>query len=117
VTITDGELVVEPEGLHQLWGFKRRIRVPLAHVRGATADPGIAGEPKGLRAPGLQVPGGATIGTFHRDGAKHFWDVGRGGRAVVIELVDDEWARLVVEVADPRATVDAVNRAVTRARR
>ena len=115
VSVTDELLTVELQGLHRLWAFKRRISVPLTHVRGATADPGIVRERKGLRAPGLQVPG-AVIGTFHRNGEKHFWDVRSGTRAVVIELTDEDYDRLVVEVPDPRATVDAVNHALSRPR-
>lgn len=111
VSITDDQLTVAPQGLHKLWGFKSRIRVPLEHVRGATADPGIVHEPKGLRAPGLYVPGVATIGTFYREGEKHFWDVRHGSGAIVIELVDESYTRLVVEVDHPRSTVDAINQA------
>ena len=55
VSITDDLLTLDMQGLHQLLAFKRRIRVPLAHVRGATADPGIVHEPKGLRAPSWQT--------------------------------------------------------------
>jgi len=88
VSVTDDLLTVDVQGLHRLWAFKRRIRVPLAHVRGATPDPGIVHEPKGLRAPGLHVPGAAVIGTFHCDGEKHFWDVRVGTHTIVIELAD-----------------------------
>lgn len=116
VTVADDLLTVDLQGLHRLWAFKRRITVPLAHVRGATADPGIVNEPKGLRAPGLHIPGAAVIGTFYRDGEKHFWDVRSGAHAVVIELADDAYARLVVDVEDPRSTVDVINRAAARSR-
>lgn len=111
VRVDQHELDVRLQGLHQLWGFTRRIRVPLAHVRGATADPGVVDEPKGLRAPGLHVPGLATVGTFHRDGERHFWDVRHGARAIVIELDREAYDRLILEVHHPRDVVDAINRA------
>lgn len=114
VSITDDLLTVELQGLHRLWAFKRRLRVPLAHVRGATADPGMARERKGLRAPGLHLPGAAVIGTFHRDGERHFWDVVGSAGVVVIELVDEAYDRLVVEVEQPRDVTDAINRATSR---
>ncbi|NUT42119.1 MAG: hypothetical protein HOV86_19260, partial [Thermoactinospora sp.] len=41
-----------------------------------------------------------------------FWDVRDGSKAVVIELADERYARLVVEVADPRATVTRVEQAI-----
>lgn len=40
-------LVVEPQGLDKIWGFVRRIEVPIDQVRGATHDPG---PPRTIRA-------------------------------------------------------------------
>lgn len=114
VSVSDDLLTVDLQGLHQLWAFKRRIRVPLAHVRGATADPGIVHEPKGVRAPGLHVPGAAVIGTFRREGERHFWDVRSGVHAVVIELADETYDRLIIDVEHPRSTVDRINHALSR---
>lgn len=111
----DGEnLIVEIEGLDKLWALKSRLTIPLAHVRGATVDPGVNQEPKGIRAPGSYVPGVITAGTFHLDGERVFWDVHDPAKAVVIELADERYARLVVQVADPGATVALVERATHR---
>ncbi len=112
ISVSDDVLTVDIQGLHQLWALRRRIRVPLAHVRGATADPGIVHEPKGLRAPGVHVPGSAVIGTFQRDGETQFWDVRSGARAVVIELTGEAYDRLIVDAENPRSTVDMINDAV-----
>lgn len=115
VTIRNERLVVEPQGLHKLWAFTRVLSVPLAHVRGATVDPQMVNEPKGLRAPGLNFPGVGVIGTFHHDGAKQFWDVGTGGNAVVIELAGAQYSQIVVEVKEPRHTAEIINQAAARA--
>lgn len=56
VTIAGDRLLVQLEGLHKLWALKSRIDVPLASVRGATVDPGIVREPKGMRAPVCTSP-------------------------------------------------------------
>ncbi|WP_035858056.1 hypothetical protein [Cryptosporangium arvum] len=114
VSIDGNDLVVEMEALEKLWAFKSRLVIPLDNVRGATADPGIVTEPKGLRAPGTNVPGVITAGTFHQDGERVFWNVRDRARAVVIVLADERYARLVVEVADPAATVALIERAVPR---
>lgn len=55
VTVTEEHLVVEPVGIDKLWTFTRRLAIPLAHVRGATHDPGMGDERKGWRGPGLRV--------------------------------------------------------------
>ncbi|RZS89512.1 hypothetical protein EV189_1279 [Motilibacter rhizosphaerae] len=110
--IEGDELVVTLQGADRLLALKRRIAVPLRCVRGATADPGMAREPKGWRGPGAHVPGVVVAGTFHPDGEKVFWDVRDTTRAVVVELQDHEYARLVVEVDDPAAVVRSVEQAL-----
>ena len=112
VHVTADHLTVELTGLRRLWALKRRITVPLAHVRGATVDAGAFDEPKGLRAPGLHLPGVASMGSFRRDGEWTFWEARPSDRLVVIELRDERYARLVLEVDDPRGVVDRVNQAV-----
>ena len=113
VTVTSTELIVEPQGLDKLWGLKRELRFPLSHVLGATADDGVAADPRGLRAPGLSI-GGKTVGTFHRDGEAVFWSVDDPRSNVVIQLRDERLARVVVTVQDPAATERAVTEAPLR---
>jgi hypothetical protein len=109
---TDGDhLVVEVEGLDKLWSLKSRLVIPLANIRGATVDPGIIKEPKGLRMPGTHVPGVITAGSFRTDGEWVFWDVRDPAKAVVIELSNEEYTRLVVQVPDPRDTVALIENA------
>lgn len=112
ISIDHDELTVAVQGLDKLWTLKSRLTIPLTHVRGATADPGIVGESKGWRGSGTHIPGVITAGTFHQDGQKIFWDVHDKDKAVVIELVDDTYRRLVIEVDDPRATVELIESAL-----
>ncbi|GAA2641619.1 hypothetical protein [Paractinoplanes durhamensis] len=114
INIDGDHLIVEMEGWDKLWALKSRLEIPLSNVRGATADPGIAREPKGLRAPGAYLPGVITAGTFHIDGERVFWDVHDPTKAVVIQLADERYTRLIIEVPDPRETVDRVERAIAR---
>ncbi|WP_406299694.1 hypothetical protein OG948_31435 [Embleya sp. NBC_00888] len=113
VSIDGGSLIVEMEGLDKLWALKSRLTFPLGHVRGATADPGIIKERKGFRSPGAHIPGLITAGSYRVHGERIFWDVRDAGKAVVIELADEQYARLVVQVSDPRATVALIESAVT----
>ncbi|GAA0522053.1 hypothetical protein Ade02nite_63570 [Paractinoplanes deccanensis] len=116
VEIEGDDLVVRVEGLDKLWALKSSLTIPLHNVRGATNDPGIVGEPKGVRTAGTHMPGVVVAGSFRREGERVFWDVRDPAKAVVIELADESYARLVVQVDDPRATVELVERAVTRAK-
>ncbi len=51
-------------------------------------------------------------GTFRRRGQKIFWDVHNKAKEVVIELEDDSYQRLVIQVDDPHATVELIEGAV-----
>jgi hypothetical protein len=114
LTIDGDRMLVEPVGLDKLWGFRRRIRVPLAQVRGATYDPGAALTDKGLRSPGLGLPGTKWVGTFYKDGDKCYWNVRAGGETIVVELGEGApYSRLYLTVDDGRAVVDRINDAVT----
>lgn len=112
VSIEADQMIVEIEGLDKLWALKSRMVIPLAHVRGATADPGIVKEPKGLRAPGTHLPGVITSGTYRTKEGRVFWDVRDASKAVVIELSGERYTRLVIQVDDPRATVARVEAAI-----
>ena len=112
ISIDASELTVHVQGLDKLWALKSQLTVPLTHVRGATVDAGIGHEPKGLRGPGAHVPGVIVAGTFHHDGQRVFWDVHNTAKAIVIELNDDTYQRLIIEVTDPRATVEAIEHAI-----
>lgn len=116
ISIDGNIMTVAVQGLDRLWALKSELTIPLAHVRGATVDPGIASDPKGWRGSGTHIPGVIVAGTFHQDGKLIFWDVHDTGKTVVIELEDDTYQRLVIEVSDPRATVELIEQAVARSR-
>lgn len=84
-------LSVQVEGIDKLWSLKSMLEISLEHVRGKTADPGIARKHHGRRGPGAYVPGVLTAGTFHQDRERVFWDVHDPAKAVVIELEDEHF--------------------------
>lgn len=56
---------------------------------------------------------GGAAGTFHQDGERVFWDVHDPAKVIVIELADEHFKRLVIEVDDPEATVTAIKTAIS----
>jgi hypothetical protein len=54
------------------------------------------------------VPGVITAGTFYQEGERVFWDVHDPESTVVIQLKDERYVRLVIEVDDPPATAAAI---------
>ena len=88
--------------------------MPLTHVRGATADPGVSRESAGIRSPGTYVPRVITSGSYRKDGEWTFWDLRASQQAVVVELTGERFRRLVLGVDDARAVAERVERALTR---
>jgi hypothetical protein len=64
------------------------------------------------RMPGTNIPGVLTAGTFYQDGKRVFWDVHNPENTVVIELKDERYNELIVEVAVPQAAVELVRAAL-----
>jgi hypothetical protein len=112
VSIHGSDLTIDIQGMDKLWTFKSRLTIPISHVRGASADPTVLSQSKGWRGPGTHVPGLVVAGTFHPEGQKVFWDVHDENKAIVIELEDDTYQRLVIEVDDPGAAVALIQGAV-----
>lgn len=109
VSIADGKLIIEVEGWDKIWSLKSRLEVPLTHVSRAYADSSIADSWwKGLRLGGTNLPGVITAGTFYHHGDWVFWDVHDITKAVVFELHDERYAKLIIEVKDPHGCADLV---------
>ena len=117
IELTPETLTVRLSGWDRVWALRSRVEVPLAHVRAVEIDPSAArGWWKGARLPGTHLPGVIIAGTFLRGGERTFYSVRDPAKAVVIHLADERYTRLVVQVADPPATVAAIRRAVAAAR-
>ena len=113
VSVSGGHLILEVEGWDKLWSLKSRLAIPTAHVIRIYADPEIAQHWwKGLRLLGTHVPGVISAGTFYQHGEWIFWDVHHPENAVVVELRDERYQKLILEVADPAETVARVQAAL-----
>ena len=114
LSISDGNLLLRVRGADKLWTFKSSLEIPLPHIVEISADPAIAhGWWHGLRMPGTNIPGVLTAGTFYQDGKRVFWDVHNPDNTVVIELRDERYAELIVEVVNPKAAVELVKSALS----
>jgi len=111
VEIADGHLRVVVEGFDKVLTLRSTLDIPLIHVRGASQDPDALRERHGLRLAGTSLPGVVAAGTFF-DGQWWFLDVHHPEDAVKIDLDHEHYVALIVEVADPVATVRAINAGV-----
>jgi hypothetical protein len=115
LAVNERELKVHIRGIDRVWALHGGFVVPLAHVVSvdAAADEAARG-PRGLRMPGTGLPGFIVAGTYV--GAQtEFWDVHDPRRAIALTLRGERFARLVVHVDDPSATIAALRAEITRA--
>ncbi len=109
------KLVFEVQGLDKLWALKSRLEIPCSNLREVRADPTVArGWWKGIRAPGTHIPGVIIAGTFYHDGKRNFWDVKDPEKTIVIELADERYNELIIEVQNPAAEVRKIHEAIAK---
>ncbi len=115
LSISGGNLLLHVQGADRLWALKSSLEIPLQHVAGIRADPSIArGWWHGIRMPGTSIPGVITAGTFYQHGQRVFWDVHNPDNTIVIDLRDERYNQLIVEVADPTTAVALVESVLPR---
>ena len=113
LSISSGILELHVHIADKLWALKSSLEIPLRHIAGIRADPSIArGWWHGWKMGGTSIPGVITAGTFCQDGKRVFWDVHDPENTIVIELRDERFDALVIEVANPNATVELVEAAL-----
>ena len=111
----DDRLLVRPVGLVRVWALSKGIDVPVI----AIADVGVSPRKdlvKGWKLPGTNLPGIMAAGSFRSHGERNLWMVGRAKDVLVIELHDQPYRHVIVQVEDPHAAVEALRAAMYRER-
>lgn len=97
----EGDLLVVRLGvIDAMLSMRSTMRFPLNSVSRAFSDPMAKDEPRGIKAPGTHVPRLLTMGTFHAEGVKSYWNVRTGESVVVVELTGEKFDRLLIEQPD-----------------
>ena len=109
VTVDNDHFVFNVVGMHKLLSFKDRIKIPKEHIAKAHKDIKSLPVWKGVRLPGTHVPFFITAGTYHKRGSKNFWDVVKKRNAIVVELKDEAYRKLIIEVENPEETLTLLN--------
>ena len=115
---TEGEhAVFEVEGVDKLWALRSRLRIPLAHITSVAANAEQVGRWwHGFKVLGTDVPGLLGAGTFYYHGEMVFWDVHDPANAIILSLDHERYKKLIIEVADPPATIAGLNASLARVR-
>jgi hypothetical protein len=105
-----GDLVVRLTPLEQLAAMRHEVRLPWSSIESISVDDDPWCALRGIRAPGASIPGVAAYGVRRLTGHRPDFAALHGrGPAVRVELgPESHFARLVISVDDPQATVAAL---------
>lgn len=108
--VVSGRLEVQLSTSERVGALRGDVSVLVSDVVGIRTSGRPFGELRGVRAPGTGFPNLIALGTWRRwGGGKDFVAVYRGQSAVVVEVAPGgEFDRLLVGVADPRATAQGL---------
>jgi hypothetical protein len=113
---TPGTLRVSLTRAERVLGLLRDLEVPLDAVRSVDVVPDGLAAARGLRAPGLGLPGRRKIGTWRRWGSRTLVSVGRGP-AVRLVLSGRRVDTVLVGADDAPRVAAAIGAAIGAARR
>jgi hypothetical protein len=109
ITQNQNEFVFEVMRSHKLWSFENKIKVQKENIINAYKKEEKSSFWIGWKMPGTSVPWLITAGTFIKNGERHFWDVCKSKNAIVVELKNSSFAKLIIEVENPTESINLLN--------
>lgn len=116
ISIEDTTLHINIKGWDVLFSLKSHLQVAVKNIKDARIDAEKARSwPEGLRLPGSFLPGVITAGSYYELGAGkwEFWDVHNPESSIVIELENEPYERLIIEVPNPQEAVSKIRAAMS----
>ena len=101
----DDNFIFEVNGFHKLWALKSQLTIPAEHILNAHQDPESIKGWRGWKLPGTFIPTIITAGTFYKDGNKIFWDASDLEKCIIVNLKDEDYQELIIEVENPEDSI------------
>ncbi len=103
IEIADGSLTVHIEGFDRFLALRSSLHIPLSHIQRVEARPdinmGLSSIKEEIRLAGAELPGSIRAGTFYHYGeGRYFYDVHHPERCIALDLVDERYKRIVIEI-------------------
>lgn len=105
MTEMDDYLKIEPKGFLKIFAFKSPFTISKKNIIKVYQNPKELSGWIGWRFLGTSIPFLFNAGTFYLKGKKNFWFVSKKANAIIIELKDDEFDKLIIEVENPERIV------------
>lgn len=100
VQITDHDVTVELTRAEKLGALHGDVRIPRSQIRSVEPITDAIAAPRGLRSPGLAVPGLVKLGVWRSRHGRQFVAVRKGIPGVRLTLEGHRFAEVVLSVAD-----------------
>ena len=105
--IANSRLKIEILGWDKLWALKSRLEFPVEHVSGVRQVPDLPWL-GGIRMGGTALPGVIKAGRYYRKKQWEFWVMHNRQKMIVIDLQNEEYTTLYLEVEDPKAAIKLI---------
>jgi hypothetical protein len=109
INLSDNEIRIELSVWEKVFGLMGNRTIPRSAVTDVALENDPLGATRGLRAPGLGVPGRVKIGTWRGKGRKMFVSIRRSTPAVRIEATGLDRDAFLVSVPDAEEVIDALS--------
>ncbi|WP_426092215.1 hypothetical protein [Flavobacterium sp. DSR3-2] len=109
ITSEDNEFIFNILGSHKFWALENKIRVPKNKIIRAYQSNDEFTFWIGWKMPGTQLPWVITAGTYIKKGKRNFWDVCNKKNAIIVELKDSYYNKLIIEVENPAMIMNLLN--------
>jgi hypothetical protein len=103
------KFVFEVKGLHKLWALKSQITIPKENILKTYPNKEVFNWLDGLKMPGTHIPGVITAGTYIVKDDTIFYDVTDYSNCIVIELKDEHYSKLIIEVENVEEALNMLN--------
>jgi hypothetical protein len=100
IELTPTTFTVRLSTAEKIAGLLRDTTIPRAQVAAARAVPDGLSSARGLRAPGLGIPGVRKIGTWRRGTRRSLVSVRRAEPALLVTLEGGRWTSVLVGTRD-----------------
>lgn len=101
ITVTDQDVTVTLTAREKLAGLLGDLRVPHTQIRSVERLDDPVSAPRGIRAPGLALPGVIRVGTWRsREHGRQYVVARRGVPGVRLHLDGHRYREVILSVAD-----------------
>ncbi|MBK8954322.1 MAG: hypothetical protein IPM34_02040 [Saprospiraceae bacterium] len=105
ITTVNSHFSITLKGFYKFFAFKSEINILKRNIVNVyQSDKELSGW-IGWRSLGTSIPFFFNVGTFCKNGKKNFWYVFDKSKAIIIELENEDYDKLIIEVENPQEAI------------